>query len=61
MNLFASGTTHGAGATGAVNIATAAIVGACMATALAVGGVQAAKGGDPKPVANSDLVQYAAK
>ncbi|CAN5316546.1 hypothetical protein BH09ACT12_BH09ACT12_02880 [soil metagenome] len=43
-----------------LNVVVAAIVGATAATALTVGGVNAAKG-DQKPVAQSKLSQYSEK
>ena len=43
-----------------LNVIVAAVVGAAAATALTVGGVNAAKG-DQKPVAESQLSQYSAQ
>jgi|GEM_PF-2181293 len=49
-----------AGIGSTLNVIVAAVVGAAAATALTVGGVNAAKG-DQKPVAQSKLSQYSEK
>lgn len=52
-----SATTGASGIGNTLNVVVAGVVGAAAATALIVGGVNAAKG-DQKPVAQSELSQY---
>ncbi|MFD0804592.1 hypothetical protein ACFQ0K_00725 [Nocardioides caeni] len=44
-----------------MNLIISAVVGGLVASAVTIGGIQAYQGGDPKPVSQDKLVEYASE